>query len=103
MRVALDPRLAALGARPTAGSVRGLGLFAAVELVKDKASRGKFAETADEVKFLGEELIRRGLLTRATHTVLLSPPLCLTADQVARIVEIVDGAIGTMERKFGYA
>jgi adenosylmethionine-8-amino-7-oxononanoate aminotransferase len=99
----LKAGLEGLRAHPSVGDVRGLGLFAAVELVKDKGTREKFAETADEVKFLGEELIRRGLLTRATHTILLSPPLCLTADQVARIVEIVDGAIGAMESKFGYA
>jgi adenosylmethionine-8-amino-7-oxononanoate aminotransferase len=48
-------------------------------------------------------LLSRNLLTRAASVISLSPPLCITADEVDRIVEIADGAITDMEKKFGYA
>lgn len=95
--------LDALRHHPTVGDVRGLGLIAGVELVKDKATREKFANEGEEMKVLGEALQERGLLTRAAGVISLSPPLCITEAEVDRIVEIVDGAIGDMERRFGYA
>ena len=88
---------------PTLGDARGLGLIAGVELVKDKETKEKFAESSDEVKFLDQALRERGLLTRANHIISLSPPLCITREQVERVVSIIDDAVGALERKFGYA
>lgn len=91
-----------LRSHPTVGDVRGLGLIAGVEIVKDKTTREKFPESGEELKCLGEGLEARKLLTRAASVISLSPPLCITGEEVDRIVEIVDGAIGDMEKKFGY-
>ena len=88
---------------PTVGDVRGLGLIAGVEIVKDKETREKFSETGDEIKMLNEALLSRKLMTRAASIISLSPPLCITANEVDRVVEIVDSAIGDMEKKFGFA
>lgn len=88
---------------PTIGDVRGLGLVAGVELVKDKDSKEKFAESSEEVTFLDTALRDRGLLTRASHIISLSPPLCITKDEIERIVDIIDGAVSDLEKKFGYA
>ena len=88
---------------PTVGDVRGLGLIAGVEIVKDKETREKFSETGDEIKMLNEALLSRKLMTRAASIISLSPPLCINADEVDRVVEIVDSAIGDMEKKFGFA
>jgi len=95
--------LEALRSHPTVGDVRGLGLIAGVEIVKDKGTKEKFAESGDELKALADGLQDRGLLTRAAAVISLSPPLCINEDEVDRIVEILDGAIGDMEKQFGYA
>ena len=96
-------RLSLVPANPTVGDVRGLGLIAGVELVKDKETKEKFAESSDEIKFLNDGLRDRALLTRANHIISLSPPLCITRDQVERIVEIIDDTVSELERHFGYA
>ena len=95
--------LEALRSHPTVGDVRGLGLLAGVELVKDKATKAKFEESGEELKALTEGLQNRGLLTRSSDVISLSPPLCITEAEVCRIVEITDAAITEMEQRFGYA
>jgi adenosylmethionine-8-amino-7-oxononanoate aminotransferase len=87
---------------PTIGDVRGIGLLAAVELVKDQTSKEKFAMESEEVKTLNALLIERGLLTRATHMLLLSPPLCITRAEVDRLVEIIDSSLTAFEQQYGY-
>jgi ornithine--oxo-acid transaminase len=59
--------------------VRGLGLMLAVDL----------APTAGGARLVCEELMTRGLLAKETHdhTVRISPPLVLTADQADWIAE----------------
>src|SRR4029450_541188 len=54
---------------PTVGDVRGIGLLTAVELVKDRNSKEKFAMEGGEVQTLNELVTARGLLTRATHII----------------------------------
>ncbi|SVE08168.1 uncharacterized protein METZ01_LOCUS461022 [marine metagenome] len=49
------------------------------------------------MKTLGDGLIRRGLLTRVASTLPLSPPLCITAEQVDLIVSIIDDSLTEME------
>jgi len=87
---------------PTVGDVRGLGLLAAVELVKDRTSREKFAMEGEEVKTLNQLLLDRGLLTRATRIIMLSPPLCITRAEVDRIVTIIDSSLTALEQQYGY-
>jgi len=103
MGVRLLKGLKELRSHPTVGDVRGLGLIAGIEIVKDKTTKEKFSDTGNEIKTLGDALLLRKLMTRAASIISLSPPLCITTDEVDRIVEAVDGAIGDMERKFGYA
>jgi adenosylmethionine-8-amino-7-oxononanoate aminotransferase len=95
-------QLEGLRHHPTVGDVRGIGLLAAVELVKDRTSKEKFGMESPEVKTLNALLVERGLLTRATHIILLSPPLCITRAEVDRIVEIIDSTLTTFEQQYGY-
>jgi adenosylmethionine-8-amino-7-oxononanoate aminotransferase len=83
---------------PSVGDVRGLGLLAGVELVKDQTTREKFAEADPAIVALTEEFQQRGLLTRASNIISLSPPLCITAAEVDRIVEILDDSLTAMEK-----
>ena len=87
---------------PTVGEVRGIGLLAAVELVKDRHSKEKFAMEGEEVKTLNTLLADRGLLTRATHIIFLAPPLCITRTEVDRVVEIIDSSLTAFEQQYGY-
>ena len=86
---------------PTVGDVRGLGLIAGVEIVKDRQTRAKFTEGGPELTTLAKSLQTRGLLTRAGTIINLCPPLCISADEVSQIVDIVDRAIGDMESAHG--
>ena len=85
------------------GDVRGLGLLAGLELVKDRGSKAKFAETGPELRAMNEGLRKRGLITRAGTILNLCPPLCINAAEVALIVEIIDGALGDLEQAAGMA
>jgi adenosylmethionine-8-amino-7-oxononanoate aminotransferase len=87
---------------PTVGDIRGLGLIAAVELVKDQQSKEKFAMEGAEVKTLNTLLVDRGLLTRATHIISLAPPLCITRAEVDRVVDIIDSSLTAFEQQYGY-
>jgi adenosylmethionine-8-amino-7-oxononanoate aminotransferase len=91
-----------LRSHPTLGDVRGIGLLAGVELVKDRTSKEKFAMDGEEVKTLNALLLNKGLLTRATHIISLSPPLCITRTEVDRIVEIIDSSLTEWEQQYGY-
>jgi adenosylmethionine-8-amino-7-oxononanoate aminotransferase len=91
-----------LRAHPTVGDVRGIGLLAGVELVKDRTSKEKFAMDGAEVKTLNALLLNKGLLTRATHIISLSPPLCITRAEVDRMVEIIDSSLTEWEQQYGY-
>jgi adenosylmethionine-8-amino-7-oxononanoate aminotransferase len=87
---------------PTIGNVRGLGLLAAVELVQDPATKAKFAADGEEMTLLGDLLLAKGLLTRATHIIMLSPPLCITRAEVDRMVDIIDSSLTEVESRYGY-
>src|SRR5499426_3476726 len=95
-------QLQGLRSHPTVGDIRGLGLLIAVELVKDRTTKEKFAMDGEEVKTLNTLLLDKGLLTRATHIIMLSPPLCITRAEVDRIVEIIDSSLTTLEQQYGY-
>ena len=82
----------------TVGDVRGLGLLAGVELVKDKDTKEKFAESDSAIVDLNQGLQDRGLLTRAANVISLSPPLCITEAQVDKVVEIIDDSLTAIEK-----
>jgi adenosylmethionine-8-amino-7-oxononanoate aminotransferase len=101
---AVGPRLQAglqtLRDLPMVGDVRGIGLIAGIELVKDKATKEPALGVAGKV--LGEAR-KRGLITRPRtgqsgdypvgDTICLAPPLVISEAQVDRIVQILREAI----------
>lgn len=82
------------------GDVRGKGLFCGAELVADRATK----EPVDEkrVQAVVAECMGQGVIIGATNrsipglnnTLCLSPALIVTADDVDRIVEAIDTALG---------
>ncbi len=76
------------------GDVRGAGLYTGVELVTDRASKQPATGAALAVI---EELRDRGVLTSvcgpANNILKLRPPLAFAADDIARAIEALDGAL----------
>lgn len=70
--------------------------------MKDPTTKEKFAAEGEEVKMLGDLLLAKGLLTRATHMIMLSPPLCITRAEVDRMLDIIDSSVMEVEKHYGY-
>jgi len=87
---------------PSVGDVRGLGLFAAIELVKDKTSREPlvpwsvryYEEKHPVTKQLLGKLKEEGLYTYMRWNVLMiCPPLCITKEELAWGLDKIDQAL----------
>ena len=104
----LDARLRErFGAHPRVGDIRGRGLFMAIELVADRASKAPFDPSLTLHARIKAAAMARGLMVypmggtidgvRGDH-VLLAPPFVSTPAEIDRIVErlgeAVDAAIG---------
>ena len=89
----------------------GRGLFFAVELVTDRETRAGFPEEfklddrLNEI-FRRERLVAQhypipgaGLRDGGGHTLSMSPPLCITRSEADEIVNIIDHAVGEIERE----
>src|SRR5262249_31408394 len=85
---------------PWAGDVRGKGLFAGVELVRDR--RTKEAIPADRIKGIVDFARKNGVIVRSGggrhlgSTIVLSPPLVITRAEIDRVVAVLDKAIAEM-------
>jgi adenosylmethionine-8-amino-7-oxononanoate aminotransferase len=85
---------AALADHPHVGDVRGKGLMAAVELVRDRATKEEFpAGEKVGARVLGAAR-ERGLYTRLRGDVIcLAPPFIATKDEIERLVEILAASV----------
>jgi adenosylmethionine-8-amino-7-oxononanoate aminotransferase len=95
----LKARLEELRSHPTVGDVRGIGLMCAIELVKDKETKGKLGRDSAFVKRVNEALLERGLITRVWDVMHFAPPLVVTRDEIDRMVAIADEALTIAERE----
>ena len=84
---------------PVIGDVRGIGLLLGVELVSDKETKAGFPESFRIIDRMTEKFRQRGLLLRMLGPQILqmAPPLCVTHDEVDRIVAGVDSALSELE------
>ena len=88
----------ALAARhPSVGSIRNIGLFGIIELVRSHepwTPLASFNGTSDEMKAVAKSLRDQGLFTmfhwNGIHT---NPPLCITEDQLAEGFAMIDRAL----------
>lgn len=84
----LQKRWRELTDHPLVGEVRGLGLIGALELVKDKASRERYPGNGKVGGLCRDACTANGLVMRATgDTMLISPPLVITHEQVDELIE----------------
>jgi len=89
------------------GDVRGLGLFAGVELVKDKSTKVPFDPELKVNAQVAAEAFKRGLITypggggadgiNGDH-ILLAPPFIITESQIDELVRILEEAIEVVQQ-----
>ncbi|MCW2999588.1 MAG: aspartate aminotransferase family protein [Solirubrobacterales bacterium] len=90
-----------LRGHPTVGDVRGgLGLLAAIDLVKNKETKEAWGTNHPFIKGLALRTQERGLITRVWDVLHISPPLVLTRDEADRIIAIVDECLTELETEF---
>ncbi len=88
-------QLQSLWSLPQVGDIRQVGLMAGIELVKDWRTRAPFKLREQAGIRVCEAMERRGVLTRPIgNVIVLMPPYCMTAAQVARMVGALHESIG---------
>jgi adenosylmethionine-8-amino-7-oxononanoate aminotransferase len=92
------------------GDVRGAGYFAAIELVKDRETKGSFSDEESESLlrgYLSGELFRRGLICRADDrgdpVVQLSPPLITGPDGFEEMESVLRPVLEEASRRMLHA
>lgn len=83
-----------IGNNALVGEVRGFGLLAGIEIVRDRASKARFEPAGHAASVVRDHSVRHGLMMRAVgETMILSPPLTWTRDTVDEAVAIVARAL----------
>ena len=89
-------QLEGLKDHPMVGDVRGLGLFWAIEIVKDKKTKEPLS--LKDVRNLTKMLKDLGLITRCENgAIRFMPPLVITQSEIDEAIGIIDQAIGQLE------
>jgi len=98
----LQTRLAALADPPVVGEVRGRGMFAAVELVKDKTTRERLAPDSAAAVVCREAAIAGGLMVRATgDAMIMAPPLICSIEEIDILVDTFAAALDATADHYG--
>jgi len=92
----LLPRLEQLRSHELVGDVRGLGLMAGVELVRDRLTRAPFEPAQGVGRRVQLAALADGVIFRSLpgDVIALCPPFVITEDQLDRVVDVLDRAIG---------
>ena len=101
----LQDGLRTLLAHPIVGDVRGVGLVAGLEFVRDKETREWFPRSASAATKVRDEALRRGVFVRPLaegHVLGLAPPFVISPEQIDTIVRVLDESIDVVERELGY-
>ncbi len=83
------------------GDARGLGLFCALELVKDRETKEQFPPEAELGSRITQALAENGILLRGGEITNIAPPLCVTAGEIDDIVSALDRVIGAAAHELG--
>ena len=87
---------------PCVGAARSIGLFGALELVRDRKTLeplAPFNGTSPEMKAIGKALIEAGMHTFVRwNIVMTNPPLCITEAELDEGFEILDSVLEIGDR-----
>jgi adenosylmethionine-8-amino-7-oxononanoate aminotransferase len=90
---------------PIVGDVRGVGLVAGIEYVRDKATKEWFPPAVGAAARVRDEAFRRGVFVRLLgggHCHAVAPPFIITTEQIDEIVRVLDESIAAVEKELGY-
>jgi len=92
-------RLGALAHHAIVGDVRSVGLMAAVELVRDKTSKESLPAEWNVPARIRAAALARGVIIRASvDTIVVCPPLVITAQEIDLLASTIDAAIGEVSK-----
>lgn len=90
----LKERLQELMDSPVVGEVRSAGFLIAIELVKDKTTRERFAEDLGAGSICRDACIANGLVMRAVgNTMVMAPPLVIDKAQIDELITKAKAAL----------
>ncbi|HZK73238.1 MAG TPA: aspartate aminotransferase family protein [Clostridia bacterium] len=95
----LQERLQNLRSHEIVGDVRGLGLLAGIELVRDRATKEPFDPSAGIARRVWLEALEQGVIVRPVggDVLAMSPPFVISDEQIDRMVTVLERAIATIE------
>lgn len=95
-------RLRELCDHPIVGEVRGLGMFAAVELVRDKGSRERLAPESAGAVLCRDKANANGLMVRQTgNAMIMAPPLVSSVAEIDILAEKLTQALDETAAHYG--
>jgi len=95
-------RLAELRDHRIVGEVRGLGMFAAVELVRDKGSRERLAPDSQAAVYCRDTANDNGLMVRQTgDAMIMAPPLICNIAEIDSLVDKLGEALDQTAAHYG--
>lgn len=86
---------------PIVGDVRGLGLLAAVELVRDKKTREMFRPEDQMPARVTAHMQELGLIARTAQVVEFGPPLTVGRREIEKIVDVMEKTVVWFSKKMG--
>jgi taurine--2-oxoglutarate transaminase len=103
MGAVMSSLLASMQAKhPSVGAVRSIGLFGAIDLVKDRATRepmAPFGATSSEMAALSAFFREEGLYAFLRwHMFYTIPPLCITEAELREGFAVIDRGLDLMDR-----
>jgi putrescine aminotransferase len=91
-----------LEAHPIVGQVRGKGMFAAIELVSDKASRERLAPDSAGAVYCRNQANANGLMVRQTGDAMITaPPLVCNIEEIDSLVNTLTRALDETASHYG--
>jgi putrescine aminotransferase len=99
----LQERLQKLRSHEIVGDVRGLGLVAGVELVRDRATKEHFDVAAGAARRVWLAALEQGVIVRPLpgDVLAMSPPFVISNEQIDRMVTVLDSALAKVEGELG--
>ncbi|WP_020680029.1 aminotransferase [Marinobacterium rhizophilum] len=93
-------RLNEFADHPLVGDVRGVGMLAGLELVRDKATRAPFDVPQKVAGFAAQAAQDEGLMIRpiAGETLAFAPPLIISRNEIDRMIEMTATALDRTQR-----
>jgi len=91
-------RLRSLYRHEIVGDIRGLGLMAGIEFVRDRESKEQFDVSLGLARRVWTAALEQGVILRPLpgDVIALSPPFVISEQQIDRVVEALDRSIATV-------